>query len=129
MMNRSQIERKFTKEKRFLGVYAADKIPKLIPSGYGVIINLDPSNKPGSHWVGVYKSVLLEYFDPLGNPPPNSVNFKGPVLCNRKKIQDANSISCGKFAIDFVKRRIKGESFSSIQHFWSKNKIFNDLLL
>lgn len=128
-MNKKQIEQRFKGEKRFLGVFAADQIPHYIPIGTGAVINLDPSYKLGSHWVGIYKSGNLEYFDPLGKAPPSHLKLSSPILFNRRKVQDPDSISCGEFAIHFVKRRLKGDSFSSIQHLWTRNKIFNDLLL
>lgn len=128
-MNGYEINNQLNKYKRFLGVFPADKIPKIVPIGYAFVVNLDPANRPGSHWVGVYKSVLYEYFDPLGKPPPSHLKLESPILFNKKKIQDVDSISCGKFAIDFVSRRLKGESFSSIQSSWTKNRILNDLLL
>lgn len=64
-MNKSQA-------KGFKGVYAIDEINKILVSDkVGVVLNLDPSNKPGSHWVALYidskgdKSV--EYYDSFGN--------------------------------------------------------------
>ncbi len=39
---------------KFKGVYAADTIPVLPEDSYA-IVNLDESNKPGSHWVAVVK--------------------------------------------------------------------------
>lgn len=128
-MNTDEIVKHFSKDKRFLGVFAADKVPPKVPLNHGAIINLDTSQQVGSHWVGVYKSVILEYFDPFGKPPPAHLHLETPMLYSTKKVQDTDSISCGKFAIYFVKQRLKGESFASIQNLWSSNKIFNDLLV
>lgn len=36
----------------FKGVYSSDKIPNL-KNGQMIIVNLDESNQPGSHWIGV----------------------------------------------------------------------------
>ena len=38
--------------KKFKGVFSADKIPKL-KRNTAVIANLDNSDEPGSHWVGI----------------------------------------------------------------------------
>ena len=37
-----------------------------------IVFNLDPSYKPGSHWVAVYidRNGLPEYFDFFGRPSP-----------------------------------------------------------
>ena len=59
------------------GVYALDEIvhikQKSFPSAY--VFNLDPSYKPGVHWVAVYidRRELLEYFDSFGRPPPREI--------------------------------------------------------
>ena len=58
----------------FKGVYALDEIvhikQKSFPSAY--VFNLDPSYKPGSHWVAVCidRKGRPEYFDSFGRPPP-----------------------------------------------------------
>ena len=63
---------KFT-SRNFKGVYALDEIKHVqqlsFPSAY--VFNLDPSYKPGVHWVAVYidRKGLSEYFDSFGRPP------------------------------------------------------------
>lgn len=39
---------------KFAGVYASDQVPNLSKKSPYCIVNLDPSNKPGEHWVAVY---------------------------------------------------------------------------
>jgi len=41
--------------KRFMGVYAANRIPQSIGKGKLLIINLDDADEPGSHWIGAAK--------------------------------------------------------------------------
>lgn len=65
--------------KGFMGVIAADQIPQLaarIPKGarrISFIMNLDPANKPGTHWVAVYIDSThdrsLNYYDSFGRDP------------------------------------------------------------
>ena len=61
----------------FKGVYALDEIVHIkqnsLPSAY--VFNLDPSYKPGSHWVAVYidRKGRPEYFDSFGRPPPREI--------------------------------------------------------
>lgn len=76
----------------------------------------------------MYKSIVLEWFDPLGRPPPKEA-VKESMIWNKIVIQDEASVACGGFAVDFVKRRLKGEDFSSIIHSYSSNLLFNDILL
>ena len=61
----------------FKGVYALDEIEhikqKSFPFAY--VFNLDPSYKPGVHWVAVYidRRGHIEYFDSFGRPPPRQI--------------------------------------------------------
>ena len=70
-MNRRQLRwilsgNKFTKL-FFRGVFAIDEMNLIKTVSYpsSFVINLDPSYKPGSHWVAVYfdKNGVSEYFD------------------------------------------------------------------
>ena len=63
--------------RNFKGVYALDEIKHIqqisFPSAY--VFNLDPSYKPGVHWVAVYidRKGRPEYFDSFGRPPPREI--------------------------------------------------------
>ena len=84
---------KFTKQ-FFRGVYAIDEIKSIKTVSYpsSFVINLDPSYKPGSHWVAVYfdKNGVGEYFD----------SFAGYTLLTKLYIfyarmqKDGNTITC-----------------------------------
>ena len=61
------------KDPAFLGVFAIDKVPPVVKKARNVklIVNLDPSNKPGSHWVAIWrKGTTGYYFDSFGRVPP-----------------------------------------------------------
>ncbi|KAJ8050089.1 hypothetical protein HOLleu_03153 [Holothuria leucospilota] len=56
----------------FQGVFASDPLRELQPNyPCSLVINLDPSHLPGSHWVAVFisKERHGEYFDSYGLPP------------------------------------------------------------
>ena len=81
-MNSRQLRRilsgdKFTKLS-FKGVYAIDemKLIKTVSYPSSFVINLDPSCKPGSHWVAVYfdRNGVGEYFDSFARYPPYEVD-------------------------------------------------------
>ena len=61
----------------FRGVYAIDEIKSIKTVSYpsSFVINLDPSYKPGSHWVAVYfdKNGVGEYFDSFAGYPPHEI--------------------------------------------------------
>ena len=51
---------------RFLGVFASDQLPD-IRNGQMYIANLDRSDEPGSHWIGVYAKNNKKYvYDSFG---------------------------------------------------------------
>ena len=74
-MNTLQLERAlkhntFTK-KIFVGVFAADELPKLNTFPCGFVANTDPSTEPGTRWVAFYfpSREKGEFFDSYGYPP------------------------------------------------------------
>lgn len=127
-MDAKNIETQFRRTHGFVGVFSIDTFPSEMSPFTGAVLNLDVSTGTGTHWVGIFKSVILEYFDPLAQRPPPRLAYRGPILYNKKRIQDEASIACGSFAVDFVKRRLKGEDFTSIQRSYTSNTLFNDLL-
>ena len=127
-MDKQSIEKYFKQTDRFMGVFAMDTFPPALPTFTGAVLNLDSSTGPGSHWVGIYMSTTLEYFDPLGHRPPIGLAYPGPIRYNKKRIQHEASISCGLFSVDFVKRRLAGEQFTSIIQSYLRNRLLNDLL-
>ena len=46
---------------KFLGVFARDKKPPLSHNGY-MIVNLDNSNEPGSHWIAIANDMFYDSF-------------------------------------------------------------------
>lgn len=107
--------------KSFKGVYAMDAIPlTLLSKPFGIIINLDPSWKSGSHWTAVYVSEYGNgvYFDSYGQPPPGNVKTFLERNCknygyewNIAVFQGDLSIKCGYFCITFLKSCFTGLDF------------------
>lgn len=109
MLTTSQIANLLEGVPCFNGVYALDKLPRLITKPSAVIINLDESYKPGSHWVAVYfdKNKVAHYFDSFGRQPQgNILTFieanSDYYYYNIIKYQGNLSIACGYFCILFV---------------------------
>ena len=74
-MNTLQIERLLRNKKIFKKVCAFDQLEKpVFPSAH--VINSDPSNEHGEHWIAVYfdKRSQGEYFDSYGLAPLSSVS-------------------------------------------------------
>jgi len=113
----------------------------------GVIFNLDPHNKPGSHWVSSFANFNtgnVSYFDSYGLEPPKEVNvfmkrlksqcdnlgIKGKIQYNDVRHQYKNS-ECGVYCINFILQSLKGRSFNSIKNdklddetIFKKRKVF-----
>lgn len=113
-MRTNEILKKMKDEKKFLGVFSADNLPKQPVIG-GLIVNTDKSDQPGSHWVAFYATNKreCEYFDPFGNPPlvNDLILFsKKYSMCefSSRQIQDINTTICGQLCIAYLKSRFKG---------------------
>jgi hypothetical protein len=89
----------------------------------GAIFNLDPHDKPGSHWVALMidlKKHVICYFDSTGYPPTNQVEhfmryftLQDPTLrlqINGRRFQHGNT-ECGMYSMYFLIRMMEGTSF------------------
>ena len=121
----------------FRGVYASDTLPRQPdtskPCTY--ICNLDPSCKPGSHWIAFFvpKRGLIEYFDSYGmDPPPCFRNFWGEkgYRCNTTFLQYPFSAVCGQYAIYYIWQRSLHSSMDDVLRIFHRdNQLYNDLLV
>lgn len=104
-----------------LGVFPSDFLPNINSYPAALVINLDPSYKPGSHWVALYfsKSGTCDYFDSYGLPPPKDLvqylhsNAKR-FTYNNKQVQRFFTSTCGQMCIYFLIWRSRGIPFSEI---------------
>lgn len=105
----------------------------------GVILNTDPHNKPGKHWVAIYidnHSKTLDYFDSLGEQPNKYIKdfikmFKSKnynIVINKKEHQKGGS-NCGAYACYFILKRLNGFSFDDINNDIITDKMMTDYRL
>jgi hypothetical protein len=65
----------------FGGVYPRDLLSETLDQK-AIVINTDPHDQPGAHWVCVYLNTpVVEYFDSYGLPP---MTFKTLLLATGK---------------------------------------------
>lgn len=89
----------------------------------GIVFNLDPHTKGGSHWIASFINIPKKefyYFDSYGMRPPKQVDrfmqwltLQEPdlkLLVNGKRFQKKES-ECGMFCMYFIVCMLKGESF------------------
>ena len=130
---------KFTKLS-FKGVYAIDEIKSIKTVSYpsSFVINLDPSYKPGSHWVAVYfdKNGVGEYFDSLAGYPLHEVvhflrSHAKEWQYNRMQVQELYTTMCGQFVVFYIYQKSRGLMLEVIlrKYFSTHNKLRNDLLV
>jgi hypothetical protein len=119
-----------------LGVFPSDKLPKNYRQPSGMVINIDPSKKPGSHWVAVFISAEgnAEYFDSYGLKPavPAIKKFLQKFKhCqySKKQVQDYISSVCGQYCIYFLVKRWQNVSMTEILDQFSENLEENDQLV
>ena len=118
-MSNLEIENYLKSIQNFLGVIFDDSLNQIDPRFNGfVIVNLDHSHGPGTHWIalGIFEDTV-EFFDPLGcdflnwpNLPIGLLHYlfkvsfaKTVVRINR--LQSSKSAVCGLYCIFYVIHR------------------------
>lgn len=118
----------------FLGVFPIDIVPSIKQLPAALVVNLDPSNKPGSHWVALYfdNSGTCEYFDSYGRPP---IELQSYILQNARsyvynnvQVQHFSAVSCGHMCVYFLIWRAKHFSFIDIVQSMCNDKIYKYFL-
>jgi len=98
----------------------------------GIITNLDPHHKSGSHWTAFFLDLddkSIEYFDSIGKPPfPTmkeyinnlkvwlkiNMGIDTVVKINTKEFQKRYDGDCGIWSIWYIIQRLNGKSFEEI---------------
>ena len=112
----------------FTGVYPSDRLPDIKSGSF--IVNYDPHNRPGSHWVAarITPHGEAQYFDSFGLPPDagdlilrESTNFTKYLLDRSKKLiynrfplQNIRDEVCGRYAVFFIRHGMT----SHTNHAW-----------
>lgn len=95
----------------FQGVFAADQVPwttlQRLPQ-WSIIINTDPIDKPGQHWVAALKRHnKCFFFDSYGKRPttyqPRLWRMLNQCKANDKDYQQTYSTVCGDYCLLFLR--------------------------
>lgn len=103
-----------------LGAVPSDGIPDLDLFPYAVVINTEPHNDRGRHWVAVYveSKDVVEFFDSYGDLPNSNIAsflLRFPQIRRHNIIfQSIDSKVCAHYCIFFLIKRSAGLSFSQI---------------
>jgi hypothetical protein len=108
-------------------------------SSVGIVYNLDPHYKSGSHWVANYIDIPKHrcyYFDSYGMSPPIQVSRfmqwlttqdpKMKLFYGSRRLQ-FNNTECGIYCIYFITRMLEGDKFLQITRRRPKDAEMMDL--
>ena len=110
---------------RFLGVFAADKIPDCAATTRATascfVANTDPAHKAGQHWVAFYmppSPARLEFFDSYGLTPGDYAFPHLPpeehIFANRAVLQGLTSDVCGHYCMIYLLLRSRGATLFQV---------------
>jgi hypothetical protein len=98
-----------------------------------LVVNLDASYLPGSHWVALCipanKKNIAEYFDSYGKKPKKIIRdyLGGNYINQKRELQGLTSTICGQWCIYYIWERCRGYTLSEITNsFKGKTKDEND---
>ena len=88
---------------KFKGVYPKDKIPKL-QNNESCIFNLDTSEMPGSHWIGLYKNGKKNIvYDSFGRTSKElNIPLKKYIDTEQDAEQEIEEKNCGQRVTSFI---------------------------
>ena len=122
----------------FRGVFAADTVPaSMAPFPGSCIINTDPSDKPGAHWIALFQDQenTIESFDSFGK----DFGFYGlgnidlllneQIIKQNDKIQSDSNSTCGQHCLFLLSRRASGKKYSDIVHLFTSSTVSNDAMV
>lgn len=137
-MDTASIWKCFTKTIGFVGVFPCDRIPSISKVPAGLVINTDPSQKPGEHWVAVHIDDDWNgtYFDSYGFPPlvkeiTDFLDYNTKTwYFNTYQLQSMHpsSNSCGHFCVLFITILLKGGHLVDLIGYFNSINTYNNRL-
>jgi hypothetical protein len=106
----------------FKGVYARNRLPRLLSVPSALVGNTVPDHRMWQHWGAIYIDANSrgEYYDPTRRPPHESayVNFMNKHCLqwtyNTVRVQEEGSIVCGLHCIFYLIHRCAGHSMTDL---------------
>ncbi len=108
----------------FGDVYPLDGLGELHERPTLIIVNTDPQDMPGNHWLLFYftDDSVVEMFDSLGRDiddyPPDIKTFVSRFVkttkVSRVRVQPSNTSLCGHYCLHYAYARCCGNSMHSI---------------
>ena len=125
------------KNKAQYAVLASDQLRTFKIKKFPVclVINTDPSYKKGTHWISIFKKSKhcdVEVFDSYGlgldfwSDDLKQIQKQNCIFQNKVPLQSLNSNVCGKYALYFLYKRMKGCKPWTIYSRFSNDRKKND---
>ena len=115
-----------------MGVYPIDLIPQDLPIPSIIVVNLDSSEKKGSHWVVLhYQRKHVECFDSVGKQPNKEIHNllsskRFTYKYNKKRLQSPYTESCGLFCFYYSYYSCRKINYNVILTNFSRNLQCNE---
>lgn len=121
----------------FIGVFPRNFLPKRLKYPCSFIINTDPADKEGQHWLAFYfdQNKHCEFFDSYGNSPLfyklEKYIFEHSLSSsfNHTPLQSNFSRLCGYYCCLFIFFRSRGLKLDDLLETFGNSQIVNDLTL
>jgi hypothetical protein len=108
----------------YAGCFPIDKLPQVDSLPMAIVVNADPSTKPGQHWMALYFATnrRCDFFDSLGRQPlayGNDFNkyvsqLRGGVWQCLERSQGVLSNVCGQYCVFFIACRCRNFSAENV---------------
>ena len=134
MLKTSDLEQLLSGNQLFQGVHACDSIPPPKGVAAAFVVNTDPRNEPGEHWIAlVVKKNKAIYFDPFGFPPlvPQiqaylTAHASQGIKYSAATLQQPGASTCGWWCVAFVHLYSKGFTLKRFLSLFSKSLTENE---
>ena len=135
-MNTTEIQRalNYICGAEFIGVFARNTIPRCLPKTCILVVNTDPSYRPGTHWIAMrFADGCGEYFDSFGRYPEKTFETYMNEHCarwifNDRQLQSAASRFCGSYIIFIAAYWKLGLCLHRIVSFFTNDSGLNDVI-
>ena len=121
---------------KFLGVFAADEIPRNIRTPAIFFTNTDARGLPREHWIAIYfnDDGNGEFFDSFGRSSgPYFANYmdkhSSAWIYNDTQLQNLASTFCGNYCVFYYIYRCIGLDMKCTVNMFSRNTLINDYLV
>ena len=120
----------------YRGVFACDELSDAVLRPSTIVVNTDPANRPGRHWICIYfdEDGHGEYFDSFGLRPKIVFERYMNKHCtawtfNKKQMQSLVSRFCGHYCIWYCMMKFRRVALDALVNAMSNDTGLNDFLV